>query len=50
MKNYIKETVNLSVGTEVILKGWVHVYRRMGKLGFIELRDSTGIVQVVCKT
>ncbi|MBP9802344.1 aspartate--tRNA ligase [Patescibacteria group bacterium] len=48
MKNYIKETVNLSVGTEVILKGWAHVYRRMGKLGFIELRDSTGIVQVVC--
>ncbi len=48
MKNYIKETVNLSIGTEVVLKGWVHVYRRMGKLGFIELRDSTGIVQVVC--
>lgn len=48
MKNYIKETVNLSIGAEVVLKGWVHVYRRMGKLGFIELRDSTGIVQVVC--
>ncbi|MCB9802740.1 aspartate--tRNA ligase [Candidatus Nomurabacteria bacterium] len=48
MKNYIKETVDLKAGAEVILKGWVHVYRRMGKLGFIDLRDSTGIIQVVC--
>ena len=48
MKNYIKETVDLKPNAEVILKGWVHVYRRMGKLGFIDLRDSTGIIQVVC--
>jgi aspartyl-tRNA synthetase len=48
MKNYIKETIDLQPGAEVDLKGWVHVYRRMGKMGFIELRDSTGIIQVVC--
>ena len=48
MKNYIKETIALKSGEEVTLKGWVHVYRRMGKIGFIDLRDSTGIIQVVC--
>ncbi len=48
MKNYVKETVSLEIGSAVTLKGWVHIYRRMGKLAFIELRDSTGIVQVVC--
>ncbi|MEK7584867.1 MAG: amino acid--tRNA ligase-related protein, partial [Patescibacteria group bacterium] len=28
--------------------GWVHVRRNMGKIIFFDLRDSTGIVQVVC--
>jgi len=48
MKNFVKETVNKKVGEEVTLKGWVHVFRRMGKIAFIDLRDTTGIVQVVC--
>ncbi len=48
MKTYIKETINLEVNKKVKLKGWVHVFRRMGKIAFIELRDSTGIIQVVC--
>jgi aspartyl-tRNA synthetase len=30
-----------------MLKGWVHVRRNMGKMIFIELRDRTGIIQVV---
>ncbi len=36
------------VGEEVLLKGWVHVRRNMGKLIFIDLRDRSGVVQVVC--
>lgn len=35
------------VGEEVLLKGWVHVRRNMGKMIFIELRDRSGIIQVV---
>lgn len=45
-KTYNTETVN-RVGQEVILKGWVHSRRDHGKLIFIDLRDSTGLVQVV---
>jgi aspartyl-tRNA synthetase len=37
------------VGEEINLKGWVHVRRDHGKLIFIDLRDFTGIVQMVIK-
>ncbi len=43
---FVLETLN-RVGEEVLLKGWVHVRRNMGKMIFIELRDRTGIIQVV---
>jgi aspartyl-tRNA synthetase len=33
--------------TEVVLTGWVHRRRDLGQLIFIELRDATGLVQVV---
>ncbi len=35
------------VGTEVTLKGWVNARRNMGKIIFLDLRDRSGIVQVV---
>jgi aspartyl-tRNA synthetase len=34
-------------GREVVLTGWVHRRRDLGQLIFVELRDATGIVQVV---
>ncbi len=36
-------------GEEVTLCGWVHEVRELGKLKFLLLRDSTGIVQVTGK-
>src|SRR3989338_5417534 len=35
------------VGEEVVVKGWVHARRDMGKVIFIDLRDKTGLLQVV---
>lgn len=36
-------------GKEVVLAGWVHEVRNIGKIVFVLLRDRTGIAQVVGK-
>src|SRR3982751_5879486 len=35
------------IGEEVTLKGWLYNTRSSGKLGFLQFRDGTGIVQCV---
>jgi len=42
----VKETTN-QIRKKVRLNGWVHVTRRLGKMVFVDLRDISGLVQVV---
>jgi len=45
-RTFIKDTLE-KTGQSVILKGWVDNKRDFGKLTFIDLRDSTGKIQLV---
>ncbi|MFA7654133.1 MAG: aspartate--tRNA(Asn) ligase [Candidatus Magasanikbacteria bacterium] len=46
MRTLTIETAN-KIGEEVTLKGWINARRNMGKIVFLDLRDRSGIVQVV---
>ena len=46
MRTLISETPS-KVGEEVIVKGWVNTLRKHGKITFFDLRDKTGLLQVV---
>ncbi len=47
-QTYVKDLRTSS--KEVLLKGWVYEIRNLAKLGFVLLRDRTGIVQCVAKS
>ena len=38
---------NEAVGESLTVRGWVHTIRDMGKITFVDLRDQTGLLQVV---
>jgi len=48
---YIGEILEGKVdpATEVEIKGWIHRTRSSGKISFVVVRDSTGIIQVTIK-
>lgn len=45
-RSYVRD---LKEGKEVLIKGWAYDVRNLNKLGFVALRDMTGIVQCVVK-
>jgi aspartyl-tRNA synthetase len=42
----ISEVSAAIIGASVTLGGWVNSIRRLGKLSFVELRDSSGLIQL----
>ena len=48
---YMERTLNAQtvnkISEEVTIKGWINARRNMGKIAFVDLRDRTGLVQVV---
>jgi asparaginyl-tRNA synthetase len=45
-QTYISE-ISKHLGQEVTIKGWLYNKRSSGKLGFLEIRDGSGIIQGV---
>src|SRR5262245_16603882 len=45
-QTYISE-ISKHLGEEVTIKGWLYNKRSSGKLGFLEIRDGSGIIQGV---
>lgn len=47
--HYASQLTREDIGFEVVVAGWIEDFRDIGKLGFIMLRDITGLVQAVLK-
>lgn len=47
MERTLTQETPKKVGSEVLLKGWVQARRDHGKIMFLDLRDRSGIVQMV---
>jgi aspartyl-tRNA synthetase len=45
-RTYVKDTTD-KIGQTVKLQGWVNIRRDHGKLIFLDLRDKTGLIQLV---
>ena len=45
-RTLISDTVN-KINEKVTIHGWVHIVRNHGKITFLDLRDRTGLLQIV---
>jgi len=47
MERTLVAQIGLHAGQEVLLSGWMHTVRRLGKFAFLLLRDGSGVGQVI---
>lgn len=47
MRTLIKDSIN-QIGTEITVNGWIQTRRNLGKIIFLDIRDRSGLVQIVC--
>ncbi|HCR42143.1 TPA: aspartate--tRNA ligase [Patescibacteria group bacterium] len=47
MERILAKDANNKIGEQITLKGWVHSIRNMGQIVFMDLRDVSGLIQVV---
>ncbi len=47
MERILSVETTAKIGQEIVLKGWINARRNMGKIVFLDLRDRSGIVQLV---
>ncbi|EKD33103.1 MAG: hypothetical protein ACD_76C00094G0034 [uncultured bacterium] len=47
-KRILNRKTTEAVGEQVNVMGWVHARRNMGKVVFFDLRDRSGLLQIVC--
>ncbi len=48
MTRFLATEAPAQVGQTITVKGWIHARRDMGKLAFFDLRDRSGLIQIVC--
>lgn len=48
MKRKLVRELELEIGKEVKVEGWIHRIRKLKSFSFIILRDRTGLVQCIC--
>lgn len=48
MTRFLATEAPAQVGQIITVKGWIHARRDMGKLAFFDLRDRSGLIQIVC--
>src|SRR3989344_255211 len=48
-REYINDVLNKKDDSKVVVAGWVDKVKLMGNLSFINLRDVTGVLQIVAK-
>lgn len=47
IKRTLANELSQNIGKEVLVKGWLHSIRSLGRVSFVLIRERTGVIQVV---